>query len=196
MVQATTEAEKTSPEIAQEYSRHELPPIRGLDDCYTVERDGTMIDIEPGDVIARQFNTRVSWLAVLQICPDELICWSLNKAAYQVYPRFFVDEDMVEHDLSVIDDPWDIRESEEPESVIVVSDTGRKLHWFSDAQGVWREETGDDHLTHVLCEDGEEVSIFNGNVVFAGSLSALPDPHELEEEHQSIDGRNRWGCCP
>lgn len=79
---------------------------------------------------------------------------------------------------------------------VIVSDTGRELHVFRNAKGMWNDHTGKEWTTYVVTSDGEEVRIYCGRVCYCvpESESDAPSADELLEKHTNdFTGEHDWG---
>lgn len=180
-------------DIRERYSLAEMPPFET--DGSSVQVDQSEQEVKAGDVIVRDFSHGITRLAVLQIQPEEFICWRLDRSEYFVYPKSFLSEDLVgDIDTRILNDPWGVRADAETDFILIVSDTGRNLHTFEDPVGAWRKEAGDDHQFIVKLTSGDTESVWNGRPVYVGSPADLPDPENLEDKHTTLSGRLRWGC--
>ncbi len=82
-------------------------------------------------------------------------------------------------------------------NLVIVNDTGSTLHYFPDANGVYADHTGKEFTTYIIDRNGDEHSIYCGNIVYAGNPNneTVPTPSELIDQHETATktGDEKWG---
>lgn len=85
---------------------------------------------------------------------------------------------------------------DELSNLVVVNDTGSKLNFFPDAKTAYTDHTGKEYTAYIVDADGEEHTIYCGNIVYAGDpTNDAPSPSDIIDQHSRFDndGEREWG---